>query len=82
MLEQLREKPKPKRKAFSKDMRIAVNTIRQSLSMVSDNGINLDLKKKNLKNIINLRLKYPKRSKEKSYYSYLNDMTYVSEMYI
>ena len=40
MLEQLREKPKPKRKAFSKDMRIAVNTIRQSLTMVSDNGIN------------------------------------------
>ena len=39
MLEQTEEKPKPKRKAFSKDMRIAVNTIRQSLSMVSDNGI-------------------------------------------
>ena len=32
LLEQTREKPKPKRKAFSKDMRIAVNTIRQSLS--------------------------------------------------
>ena len=30
MLEQKNEKPKPKRKAFSKDMRIAVNTIRQS----------------------------------------------------
>jgi ParB family transcriptional regulator, chromosome partitioning protein len=42
MLEQKNEKPKPKRKAFSKDMRIAVNTIRQSLTMVSDSGINLD----------------------------------------
>jgi ParB family transcriptional regulator, chromosome partitioning protein len=36
------KKPKPKRKAFSKDIRIAVNTIRQSLSMVTDSGINLD----------------------------------------
>ncbi|MFL6517685.1 MAG: nucleoid occlusion protein, partial [Bacillus sp. (in: firmicutes)] len=42
LLEQKNEKPKPKRKAFSKDMRIAVNTIRQSLSMVTDSGINLD----------------------------------------
>jgi ParB family chromosome partitioning protein len=42
MLEQKNEKPKPKRKAFSKDMRIAVNTIRQSLTMVADSGINLD----------------------------------------
>ena len=42
LLHQNEEKPKPKRKAFSKDMRIAVNTIRQSLTMVSDSGINLD----------------------------------------
>ena len=35
-------KPKPKRKAISKDMRIAFNTIRQSLTMVSDSGIKLD----------------------------------------
>ncbi|MDC7300441.1 nucleoid occlusion protein, partial [Agathobacter ruminis] len=41
LLENNQAKPKPKRKAFSKDMRIAVNTIRQSLSMVSDSGINL-----------------------------------------
>ena len=46
LLEQKNKKPKPKRKAFSKDMRIAVNTIRQSLSMVSDSGINLDLRKR------------------------------------
>ena len=35
-------KPKPKRKAFSKDMRIAVNTIRQSFNMVTDNGIKFE----------------------------------------
>ncbi len=55
MLEEKNQKPKPKGKAFSKDMRIAVNTIRQSLTMVSDNGINLDPLRKNLKSIINLR---------------------------
>ncbi|HJV17844.1 MAG TPA: nucleoid occlusion protein, partial [Bacillales bacterium] len=42
LLENKNKKPKLQRKAFSKDMRIAVNTIRQSLSMVSDNGINLN----------------------------------------
>src|SRR5690606_35376238 len=35
------EKPKTKRRAISKDMRIAFNTIRQSLSMVADSGIKL-----------------------------------------
>ena len=63
LLEQKNEKPKPKRKAFSKDMRIAVNTIRQSLTMVSDSGINLMLKKKNLKNITNLPYEYQRKSK-------------------
>lgn len=36
LLEQTNAKPKPTRKAFSKDVRIAVNTIRQSVHMCED----------------------------------------------
>jgi ParB family transcriptional regulator, chromosome partitioning protein len=61
LLEQTREKPKPKRKAFSKDMRIAVNTIRQSLSMVSDNGINLDAKEEEFDEYYQFTIKIPKK---------------------
>ena len=64
MLEQLREKPKPKRKAFSKDMRIAVNTIRQSLSMVSDNGINLDSEEEEFEEYYQFTIKIPKKKKK------------------
>ena len=55
------EKPKPKRKAFSKDMRIAVNTIRQSLSMVSDSGINLDSQEEEFEEYYQFTIKIPKK---------------------
>ncbi|NGY69554.1 hypothetical protein F6Y04_00620 [Bacillus megaterium] len=55
MLEAGERKPKPKRKAFSRDMRIAVNTIRQSLSMVENSGCRSILKKKSLTITIKLR---------------------------
>ena len=55
------EKPKPKRKAFSKDMRIAVNTIRQSLSMVTDNGINLDSQEEEFEDYYQFTIKIPKK---------------------
>lgn len=43
MLEQKTDrKPKPKRKAFSRDTRIAMNTIRQSLHMVEDSGLKIN----------------------------------------
>lgn len=61
MLEQTQEKPRPKRKAFSKDVRIAVNTIRQSLSMVSDNGINLDSKEEEFEEYYQFTIKIPKK---------------------
>mgnify|MGYP000843917984 CR=1 FL=1 len=61
MLEQSAEKPKPRRKAFSKDVRIAVNTIRQSLSMVSDNGINLDSKEEEFEEYYQFTIKIPKK---------------------
>lgn len=62
MLEQTDVKPKPKRKAFSKDMRIAVNTIRQSLSMVSDSGINLNSEEEEFEDFYQFTIRIPKKS--------------------
>ncbi|MGG1675906.1 nucleoid occlusion protein [Neobacillus sp. NRS-1170] len=61
MLEQNNEKPKPKRKAFSKDMRIAVNTIRQSLTMVTDSGINLDAEEEEFDEFYQFTIRIPKK---------------------
>jgi ParB family chromosome partitioning protein len=61
LLGQTTEKPKSKRKAFSKDMRIAVNTIRQSLSMVSDSGINLDSQEEEFEDYYQFTIKIPKK---------------------
>ena len=61
MLEQTEKKPKAKRRAFSKDMRIAVNTIRQSLSMVSDSGINLNAEEEEFDDFYQFTIKIPKK---------------------
>ncbi|MEH7886826.1 nucleoid occlusion protein [Bacillus sp. JJ1609] len=61
ILTQNEEKPKPKRKAFSKDMRIAVNTIRQSLTMVSDSGINLDSEEAEFEDFYQFTIRIPKK---------------------
>lgn len=61
LLESKNQKPKPKRKAFSKDMRIAVNTIRQSLTMVSDSGINLDAEEEEFEEYYQFTIKIPKK---------------------
>ncbi|MDQ0157760.1 nucleoid occlusion protein [Robertmurraya andreesenii] len=61
LLEQPNEKPKPKRRAFSKDMRIAVNTIRQSLSMVTDSGIKLDSEEEEFEEYYQFTIKIPKK---------------------
>lgn len=53
--------PKPKRKAFSKDMRIAVNTIRQSLTMVSDSGINLNAEEEEFDEFYQFTIRIPKK---------------------
>ncbi|WP_335871916.1 nucleoid occlusion protein [Bacillus sp. 2205SS5-2] len=61
LLEGSGKKPKPRRKAFSKDMRIAVNTIRQSLSMVSDSGINLKSEEEEHEDFYQITIKIPKK---------------------
>lgn len=61
LLEQKESKPKPKRMSFSKDMRIAVNTIRQSLSMVSDSGIDLDSEETEFEDYYQFTIRIPKK---------------------
>lgn len=61
LLENPSQKTKSKRKAFSKDLRIAVNTIRQSLNMVSDSGIKLDTKEEEFEDFYQFTIKIPKK---------------------
>ena len=63
LLNKPEKKPKPRRQAFSKDMRIAVNTIRQSLSMVTDNGIKLDSEEEEFDEFYQITIKIPKSNK-------------------
>lgn len=63
MLESTETKPKPKRKAFNKDVRIAMNTIRQSLNMISDSGMKLDSKEEEYDDYYQITIKLPKKKK-------------------
>ncbi|MED4015729.1 nucleoid occlusion protein [Sutcliffiella cohnii] len=64
LLETKVAKPKPKLKAFSKDMRIAMNTIRQSLTMVNDSGINVDTTEEEFDEYYQFTIKIPKNKKK------------------
>ncbi|KRF47362.1 nucleoid occlusion protein [Priestia megaterium] len=61
LLETPVKKPKAKRKAFSKDTRIAMNTIRQSLTMVSDSGISLNTEEEEFDEYFQFTIKIPKK---------------------
>ncbi|MFD2215362.1 nucleoid occlusion protein [Metabacillus endolithicus] len=60
LLEKNNAKPKPKRKAFSRDTRIAMNTIRQSLTMVADSGVKLNTEEEEFDEYIQFTIKIPK----------------------
>jgi ParB family chromosome partitioning protein len=60
LLEKNNVKPKPKRKAFSRDTRIAMNTIRQSLTMVEDSGVKLNTEEEEFDEYIQFTIKIPK----------------------
>jgi len=55
------KKEKPKRKAVSKDVRIALNTIRQSLSMVTKSGIQLKTEEEDGEDFYQIIVKIPKK---------------------
>ncbi|KHF27878.1 Nucleoid occlusion protein [Anoxybacillus sp. BCO1] len=52
-----------KRKSLSKDMRIAVNTIRQSLTMVADSGVAIDSEEEEFEDYYQITIRIPKRQK-------------------
>ncbi|MBB4826948.1 ParB family chromosome partitioning protein [Sporosarcina luteola] len=51
----------PKRKSVSKDVRIAVNTIRQSLSLVSKSGIDVKTEEEDSDDFYTITVKIPKK---------------------
>ncbi|RYG73384.1 nucleoid occlusion protein [Lentibacillus lipolyticus] len=64
-LDQPKEKPakkQPKRKGVNKDIRIAMNTIRQSLNMVSDTGIDVETDEEDLDDFYQITIKIPKKN--------------------
>lgn len=55
------KKAKPKRKAISKDIRIALNTIKQSLTMVSKSGIQIKTEEEDTEDYYQIIVKIPKK---------------------
>ncbi|HLR61206.1 MAG TPA: nucleoid occlusion protein [Lentibacillus sp.] len=55
-------KKRPKRKGVNKDVRIAMNTIRQSLNMVSDTGIDVETDEEELDDFYQITIKIPKKN--------------------
>ncbi|OEB99938.1 chromosome partitioning protein ParB [Lysinibacillus sphaericus] len=61
--EAIPKKVKPKRKAISKDVRIALNTIKQSLSMVTKSGITVKTEEEDTEEYYQITVKIPKKKK-------------------
>ncbi|ELK46456.1 nucleoid occlusion protein, partial [Halobacillus sp. BAB-2008] len=55
------KKKKPRMKGVNKDMRIAMNTIRQSLTMVTDTGIDLETDEEDHDDYYQITIKIPKK---------------------
>lgn len=54
------KKKRPRLRGFNKDMRIAMNTIRQSLNMVSETGVKLETEEEDLEDYYQITIKIPK----------------------
>ncbi|MCM3762794.1 nucleoid occlusion protein [Alkalihalobacillus oceani] len=54
-------KKKPKRKSYSKDMRIAMNTIRQSVDMVMKSGLHVDTDEEEHEEFYQFTIRIPKK---------------------
>ncbi|AYC28383.1 nucleoid occlusion protein [Paenisporosarcina cavernae] len=59
--EQEVKKVKPQRKAVSRDVRIALNTLRQSFAMVVKSGINMQTEEEDLEDFYQITVKIPKK---------------------
>ncbi|MBB6454430.1 ParB family chromosome partitioning protein [Salirhabdus euzebyi] len=58
---QTKKKPRVQMRGFSKDVRIAMNTIRQSIHMVNDSGIELETNEEEHDEYYQLTIKIPKK---------------------
>ncbi len=61
LLADTKKPKKPRLKGINKDMRIAMNTIRQSLDMVSDTGIDLETDEEDHEDYYQITIKIPKK---------------------
>ncbi|ENH95977.1 nucleoid occlusion protein [Gracilibacillus halophilus YIM-C55.5] len=61
MLTEKKQPKKPKLKGVNKDMRIAMNTIRQSIDMVSDTGVDLETDEEDYEDFYQITIKIPKQ---------------------
>lgn len=61
--EETPKKAKPKRKAISKDVRIALNTIKQSVTMVTKSGITVKTEEEDTEEYYQITVKIPKKKK-------------------
>lgn len=59
---QEKKKRTPKFKVFSKDLRIAMNTIRQSVEMVAKSGLKIDAKEEEFDDYYQFTIRIPKQS--------------------
>lgn len=55
------KKAKPKRKTVSRDVRIALNTLRQSFAMVAKTGIKMETEEEELEDFYQITVKIPKK---------------------
>ncbi|MDQ0297634.1 ParB family chromosome partitioning protein [Salibacterium salarium] len=55
------KKPKPTRKHYSKDTRLAMNTIRQSVDMVEKSGLNIDTDEEDHEDYYQFTIRIPKK---------------------
>ncbi|MFC7370801.1 nucleoid occlusion protein [Fictibacillus iocasae] len=55
------KKPVARRKSFSKDMRLAINTVRQSVDMVLQSGLSIDTEEEEHEEFYQFTIKIPKK---------------------
>ena len=55
------KKPQTRRKSFSKDMRLAINTVRQSVDMVVQSGLSIDTEEEEHEEFYQFTIRIPKK---------------------
>ncbi len=59
--QKVKKAPRPKRKSVSRDVRIALNTIKQSLNMVTKSGIDVQTEEEDTDDFYTITVKIPKK---------------------